>query len=80
MTTKEERCDYRIEEVAARTGFTKRTLRYYEEIGLITPAGRSEGNYRLYSEEDVARLRRIKRLMEYVSCGIAASLRHRNQN
>lgn len=61
MTT-EERSDYRIEEVAERTGFTKRTLRYYEEMGLITPAGRSEGNYRLYSEEDVARLQRIRRL------------------
>ena len=60
MTTRDERCDYRIEEVAARTGFTKRTLRYYEEIGLITPAGRSEGNYRLYSEADIRRVRIIR--------------------
>jgi len=49
MMTSDTRSDYRIEEVAARTGFTKRTLRYYEEMGLVTPAGRSEGNYRLYS-------------------------------
>jgi DNA-binding transcriptional MerR regulator len=72
MSTKEERCDYRIEEVAARTGFTKRTLRYYEEIGLITPAGRSEGNYRLYSEADVARLQRIKRLKDVLGIPLSS--------
>ena len=72
MTPKEERCDYRIEEVAARTGFTKRTLRYYEEIGLITPAGRSEGNYRLYSEADVARLQRIKRLKDVLGIPLSS--------
>src|SRR5437764_13398855 len=70
--TSTERCDYRIEEVAARTGFTKRTLRYYEEIGLITPAGRSEGNYRLYSEADVARLQRIKRLKDVLGMPLSS--------
>lgn len=68
----EPRRDYRIEEVAERTGFTKRTLRYYEEMGLITPAGRSEGNYRLYSEEDVARLRRIRRLKNVLGIPLSA--------
>jgi MerR family transcriptional regulator, repressor of the yfmOP operon len=72
MTAREERCDYRIEEVAARTGFTKRTLRYYEEVGLITPAGRSEGNYRLYSEADVARLQRIKRLKDVLGIPLSS--------
>jgi MerR family transcriptional regulator, repressor of the yfmOP operon len=72
MTTTEARCDYRIEEVAARTGFTKRTLRYYEEIGLITPAGRSEGNYRLYSEADVSRLQRIKRLKDVLGIPLSS--------
>jgi DNA-binding transcriptional MerR regulator len=72
MTTRDERCDYRIEEVAARTGFTKRTLRYYEEIGLITPAGRSEGNYRLYSEADVVRLQRIKRLKDVLGIPLSS--------
>jgi MerR family transcriptional regulator, repressor of the yfmOP operon len=61
-----------IKEVAARTGFTKRTLRYYEEIGLITPAGRSEGNYRLYSEADVARLQRIKRLKDVLGIPLSS--------
>ena len=53
---------YRIDQVAARTGLTKRTLRYYEEIGLLDPQTRSEGNYRLYSEADLARLERICRI------------------
>lgn len=72
MTASEQRRDYRIEEVAARTGFTKRTLRYYEEMGLIAPAGRSEGNYRLYSEEDVARLKRIKNLKDVLGIPLSA--------
>lgn len=54
----------RIEQVAARTGLTKRTLRYYEEFGLLAPPTRTEGGYRLYSEEDVAQLERIKRLRD----------------
>lgn len=65
---------YRIEQVAARTGLTKRTLRYYEEIGLCVPSGRSEGNYRLYSEADVARLERICRLKEALGLTLAAVL------
>ena len=54
----------RIEQVALRTGFTKRTLRYYEELGLLAPPTRTEGGYRLYSPEDVAHLVRIKRLKD----------------
>lgn len=53
-----------IEQVATRTGLTKRTLRYYEEVGLLVPTGRTEGNYRLYSEADVQRLERIKELRD----------------
>src|SRR5215469_3736762 len=49
-------CCYSIEHVATRTGLTKRTLRYYEEVGLLPPAERTEGNYRRYSEADVQRL------------------------
>lgn len=54
----------RIEQVAARTGFTKRTLRYYEELGLLPPPTRTAGGYRLYSPADVAHLQRIKRLKD----------------
>lgn len=53
-----------IEQVATRTGLTKRTLRYYEEVGLLRPTDRTEGNYRRYSEADVQRLERIKELRE----------------
>ena len=57
-----EQALYTIEQVATRTGFTKRTLRYYEEVGLLPPTGRTEGNYRRYSEADIERLERIKNL------------------
>lgn len=55
---------YTIEQVATRTGLTKRTLRYYEEVGLLPPTDRTEGNYRRYSEADVQRLERIKELRD----------------
>jgi MerR family transcriptional regulator, repressor of the yfmOP operon len=58
----EEQALYTIEQVALRTGFTKRTLRYYEEVGLLPPTGRTEGNYRRYREADIERLERIKNL------------------
>ncbi|GAC1456246.1 MAG: hypothetical protein PVS3B3_01640 [Ktedonobacteraceae bacterium] len=60
----EEQSRYTIEQVATRTSMTKRTLRYYEEVGLLVPTGRTEGNYRRYSEEDVQRLERIKELRD----------------
>lgn len=55
---------YTIEQVATRTGLTKRTLRYYEEVGLLLPTDRTEGNYRRYSEADIERLERIKKLRD----------------
>ncbi|MFB5578449.1 MerR family transcriptional regulator [Bacillus cereus] len=50
---------YKIDEVTKQVGLTKRTLRYYEEIGLIHAPERSEGNIRLYTDEDIARIKRI---------------------
>ena len=61
----------RIEQVALRTGFTKRTLRYYEELGLLAPPTRTEGGYRLYSPDDVAHLMRIKRLKDLLGFSLA---------
>ena len=53
--------ELRIGEVAAMTGVTTRTLRYYEEIGLISPCSRlSGGQERRYTEVTVARVRRIR--------------------
>ena len=62
---------YTIEQVAARTGLTKRTLRYYEEVGLLPPTDRTEGNYRRYSEDDIARLERIKKLRDLLGFSLA---------
>ncbi|MEV5595323.1 MerR family transcriptional regulator [Streptomyces sp. NPDC052496] len=51
-----------IGEVAARTGLSLRTIRHYEETGLVTPSARSQGGFRLYTEADVARLMVIRRM------------------
>lgn len=48
-----------IGEIAERVGLSLRTVRYYEEQGLITPEGRTEGGFRLYTDEHVERLRLI---------------------
>lgn len=48
-----------IGEVAARVGVTAKTIRYYEEVGLVPPPGRSDAGYRLYSDDDERRLRFI---------------------
>src|SRR5436190_18350604 len=55
---------YSIGEVAKRTGFTTSALRYYEGIGLVAPSGRTEGGYRTYDEQAVARLAFIARAKE----------------
>ena len=51
-----------IGELAERTGLSLRTLRHYDEIGLLTPSGRSEGGFRLYTADDEARLLLIRRM------------------
>jgi DNA-binding transcriptional MerR regulator len=65
-----------IDEVASRTGLTKRTIRYYEEIGLLRPPTRTEGGYRLFTEADVERLERIKRLRELMNFSLAEIKEH----
>jgi DNA-binding transcriptional MerR regulator len=62
---------YSIDQVAAQTGLTKRTLRYYEEMGLLPPTGRTEGNYRRYSDEDIHRLEHIKKLRDLLGFSLA---------
>ena len=52
---------FQIAEVARRSGFTPATLRYYEDIGLLAPASRTDAGYRLYDETSVERLRLIAR-------------------
>jgi DNA-binding transcriptional MerR regulator len=60
----------RIQEVAAVVGLTTRSIRYYEEMGLLAPV-RSEGAYRLYDPEDVERLRFIKGLRDDAGFSLA---------
>ena len=50
---------WKIGELARRTGLTVRTLHHYDEIGLLSPAQRSDGGHRVYDEADVQRLYRI---------------------
>lgn len=51
-----------IGEVAERAGLSMRTIRYYEEVGLVVPTARSQGGFRLYTESDVQRLQLIRRM------------------
>lgn len=51
-----------IGEVAARTELSLRTIRHYEETGLVIPSARSQGGFRLYGERDVERLMVIRRM------------------
>jgi DNA-binding transcriptional MerR regulator len=61
----------RIHEVSAETGLTTRTIRYYEELGLLKPAARSEGSYRLFDPDDLERLRFIKGLRDDAGFSLA---------
>jgi DNA-binding transcriptional MerR regulator len=61
----------RIQAVADQVGLTARSIRYYEEIGLMKPAARSDGAYRLYDADDVARLQFIKALRDETGFSLA---------
>src|SRR5665811_1127517 len=61
----------RIQEVAAETGLTPRSIRYYEEFGLLRPAARSQGDYRLYDTSDLERLRFIRELRDDAGFSLA---------
>src|SRR5215212_3943892 len=70
LGTEEERL-LRIQEVAAEVALTTRSIRYYEEVGLLKPAARSEGAYRLYDADDIERLRFIKGLRDDAGFSLA---------
>ncbi len=53
---------YRIGELASRVGLTERTIRYYEELGLLESVKRLDGGTRVYTDDDVRRLRFIQKL------------------
>ncbi len=60
-----------IGEAAARAGVTQRTLRYYEELKLLSPASRMEGGFRLYSPDDLERIIYIKNLRDTLGFSLA---------
>ena len=51
-----------IGELAEKTGLSLRTIRHYDEVGLLEPAGRTLGGFRLYTQDDLARLMLIRRM------------------
>jgi DNA-binding transcriptional MerR regulator len=53
-----------IGEVASRLGISTRTLRYYQELGLVEPSGASPGGNRRYNDLDVARVQHIRELQD----------------
>jgi len=69
MIDETEPC-YVISVAARMVGVRTYTLRYYERIGIIEPS-RSQGNIRLYSESDIAQLRRVKTLMDDLGVNLA---------
>lgn len=62
---------YRMEDVVKRTGLTPRAIRYYEELGLLRPSGRTAGGFRLFTEDDIAQLLRINELQTLLGFSLA---------
>ena len=71
MSTNEGPC-YVISVAARMLGVRAHTLRYYEKLGVIEPS-RSRGNIRLYSDKDIALLRRVKTLMDDLGVNLAGA-------
>ena len=71
MTDATETRLLRINEVAAEAGLTTRAVRYYEEMGLLEPAARSGGDYRLYDQSDLERLLFIRSLRDDAGFSLA---------
>lgn len=71
LATPPEPALLRIQDVAAETGLTTRAIRYYEEIGLLEPAARSDGAYRLFDASDLERLRFIRSLRDDAGFSLA---------
>ena len=71
MSTQTPDRRYRIGEVAERAGVTTRTIRYYEELGLLgTTAARTKGAHRLYTDADITRLQELIRLRDLLGLSL----------
>ena len=53
---------HQIGEVAEAVGLSLRTIRHYEEVAVVAPSGRTAGGFRLYTEDDIERLRLVKHM------------------
>ncbi len=62
MTAEEHLATMHIGELAERSRLSLRTIRHYDEVGLLKPSGRTEGGFRLYTEGDFRRLLLIRRM------------------
>ncbi len=62
MTAEEVVATMHIGELAHRSNMSLRTIRHYDEVGLLKPSGRTEGGFRLYTERDFTRLMVIRRM------------------
>ncbi len=60
----------RIGEIAERTGVTPRTIRYYEELGLLQTTDREQGKHRTYTDADVDRIRELTRLRDLLGLSL----------
>jgi MerR family transcriptional regulator, repressor of the yfmOP operon len=70
MTVETAERSHKIGEVAERVGVTTRTIRYYEELGLLGLGDRRKGAHRLYSDADVARLEELIRLRDLLGLSL----------
>lgn len=64
MSAQTQERSYRIGEAADRVGVTTRTIRYYEELGLLGTAARTKGAHRIYTASDITRLEELIRLRD----------------
>jgi DNA-binding transcriptional MerR regulator len=69
MTT-DTAASLRIGAAAAAAGVTTRTLRYYEQRGLLQPSGYTDGGERRYTDDDVARLKRVRDLADLLGADL----------
>jgi DNA-binding transcriptional MerR regulator len=71
VTMQTQERSYRIGEVAERVGVTTRTIRYYEELGLLgNAAPRTKGAHRVYTEADITRLEELIRLRDLLGLSL----------
>jgi DNA-binding transcriptional MerR regulator len=60
----------RIGQVAHASGVTPRTIRYYEELGLLPTSDREQGKHRTYTESDIERLKEVTRLRDLLGLSL----------